>query len=92
MYVSGEQSSAAGSHGEGPTPEGVLLTVCIYIYIYRIYIYIYISASTYIFSFFYSIYIYIFILKKEINCLHFSICACHPCAGAMLIFSVSFQF
>ena len=22
---------------------------------------------------------------------HFSICACHPCAGAMLIFSVSFQ-
>ena len=26
------------------------------------------------------------------NCLHFSICACHPCAGAMLIFSVSFQF
>ena len=22
----------------------------------------------------------------------FSICACHPCAGAMLIFSVSFQF
>ena len=26
------------------------------------------------------------------NCLHFSICACHPCAGAMLIFSASFQF
>ena len=26
------------------------------------------------------------------NCLHFSICACHPCAGAMLMFSVSFQF
>ena len=25
-------------------------------------------------------------------CLHFSMCACHPCAGAMLIFSVSFQF
>ena len=23
--------------------------------------------------------------------LHFSICVCHPCAGAMLIFSVSFQ-
>ena len=22
---------------------------------------------------------------------HFSSCACHPCAGAMLIFSVSFQ-
>lgn len=23
---------------------------------------------------------------------HFSICACHPCAGAMLIFSILFQF
>jgi hypothetical protein len=30
--------------------------------------------------------------NKIKNCLHFSICACHPCAGAMLIFSVSFQF
>lgn len=28
--------------------------------------------------------------KKNLD--HFSICACHPCAGAMLIFSVSFQF
>ena len=27
-----------------------------------------------------------------INLVHFSICACHPCAWAMLIFSVSFQF
>ena len=26
------------------------------------------------------------------RCLHFSICARHPCAGAMLVFSVSFQF
>ena len=26
------------------------------------------------------------------KCDTFSICACHPCAGAMLIFSVSFQF
>ena len=26
------------------------------------------------------------------NCVHFSICACHPCAGAVLIFSGSFQF
>jgi hypothetical protein len=26
------------------------------------------------------------------NLVRFSICACHPCAGAMLIFSVSFQF
>ena len=31
-------------------------------------------------------------LKYNMLCLHFSICACHPCAGAMLIFSVSFQF
>ena len=31
--------------------------------------------------------------KKELkNLVHLSICACHPCAGAMLIFSVSFQF
>ena len=29
-------------------------------------------------------------LTKNLD--HFSICACHPCAGAMLIFSVSFQF
>jgi len=27
-----------------------------------------------------------------INPCHFSICACHPCAGAMKIFSVSFHF
>ena len=26
------------------------------------------------------------------KCLHFSICACHPCAGAMLILSASFKF
>ena len=26
------------------------------------------------------------------NLIHFPICACHPCAGAMLIFPVSFQF
>ena len=26
------------------------------------------------------------------KCLHFSMFACHPCAGAMLIFSVSFRF
>ena len=24
-------------------------------------------------------------------CLHFSMCACHPCAGAMLMFHVSLQ-
>lgn len=30
------------------------------------------------------------LLQKNLD--HFSICACHPCAGAMLIFSVSFQF
>ena len=26
------------------------------------------------------------------DCLFFLICACHPCAGAMLIFSLSFKF
>ena len=31
-------------------------------------------------------------VQTQKKCLHFSICACHPCAGAMLIFSVSFQF
>jgi len=31
-------------------------------------------------------------LVWEKNLDHFSICAGHPCAGAMLIFSVSFQF
>ena len=30
--------------------------------------------------------------NNQKNLDHFSICACHPCAGAMLIFSVSFQF
>jgi hypothetical protein len=30
--------------------------------------------------------------ESQKNLDHFSICACHPCAGAMLIFSVSFQF
>ena len=34
------------------------------------------------------------VLNKKYTqiCLHFSICACHPCAGAMLIFFLSFQF
>ena len=37
--------------------------------------------------------LYINICTKTFKkCLHFSICACHPCAGAMLIFSVSIQF
>ena len=60
----------------------VHMCICIYIYIYiciHIYIYIYTHIHVYI-------YIYICI------CLHFSICACHPCAGAMLIFSASFNF
>ena len=30
--------------------------------------------------------------QQQKKCDTFSICACHPCAGAMLIFSVSFQF
>ena len=42
-------------------------------------------------------YLYIYIqpcLRMEIwkdNLFHFSICACQPCAGAMLIFFVSFH-
>ena len=40
----------------------------------------------------YTVYMYMYIYIYIYNCLHFSICACHPCAGAMLIFSVSFQF
>ncbi len=32
------------------------------------------------------------IKQQQKKCDTFSICACHPCAGAMLIFSVSFQF
>ena len=31
-------------------------------------------------------------VKSLKKCLHFSICACHPCAGAMLFFPVSFQY
>ena len=37
----------------------------------------------------------VFVKLNMINndkCLHFSTCACHPCAGAMLIFSASFLF
>ena len=35
--------------------------------------------------------IIIMVLCLHKYCLHFSMCACHPCTGAMLIFSVSFQ-
>jgi hypothetical protein len=31
-------------------------------------------------------------IRRSKKYIYFSICACHPCAGAMLIFSVSFQF
>ena len=46
--------------------------------------------------FFYSILPLIALLHRrerqgKKNCLHFSICACHPCAGAMLIFSAPDQ-
>ena len=37
------------------------------------------------------VYIYNIHILSNVNCLHFSICACRPCAGAMLIFSVPFQ-
>ena len=29
--------------------------------------------------------------RRYVLLLHFSICACHPCAGATVIFSASFQ-
>ena len=35
---------------------------------------------------------YLFMCFVTIRCLHFSICACHPCGGAMLVFSASFNF
>ena len=31
-------------------------------------------------------------LRREQTFVYTSRCACHPCAGALLIFSVSFQF
>ena len=69
-----------------------------------IYIYIYIHTHTHIHIHIY-IYIHIHIQvrsasvrdaatltdSKMVSSLNFSIFACHPCAGAMLIFSVSFQ-
>ena len=80
--------------------------ICIYIYIYIIiytstYIYIYIyhacldvrTARVYAYT---HARIHVRTVCTHAcmynNCLHFSMCACHPCAGAMLIFSVSFQF
>ena len=30
--------------------------------------------------------------QKVKGCVHFSICARHPCAGAMLVFPIPFQF
>ena len=56
--------------------------MCVYIYIY-IYIYIYLHIYIYI-------YIYVYMCMTS-HVLHFSICACHPCASAMLIFSASFR-
>ena len=54
--------------------------MCIYIYIYtHIYVYTYVCVDKYIY-----IYIYIHTVNK---CLHFSICARHPCTGAVLIFN-----
>ena len=34
----------------------------------------------------------LFCMYEILNCLHFSSCACHACAGAMLILYVSFQY
>ena len=38
------------------------------------------------------VFLFVIAVTKKIKSDTFSICACHPCAGAMLIFSVSFQF
>ena len=64
-----------------------------------IYIYIYTYVCTHIWIVNICIYIYIYNHHHNNNnnhcnnnsCLHFSICARHPCAGAILILSVSFQ-
>ena len=53
---------------------------CLYIYIY-----IYIIQITYFFFFSDQH------AASRCTCIYM-ICGCHPCAGAMLIFSVSFQF
>ena len=88
VFVLAARASAAGPHS--PPPRVRFLDPAM-VYIYMVYthtlythnyIYIYIYICIYI-------YIYIYI---HIYCLHFSICACHPCAGAMLIFPVPFQF
>ena len=56
--------------------------MCINIHIY-IYIYIHVAEVT-------ITQIDMIGIIKEV--IHFSICARHPCAGAMLRFSVSFQY
>ena len=70
----------------------------------HIHIYIYIYSFAYIYVYIYIIYTHTFYFAQmsllglmncnmnNTNCLHFSICACHPCAGPMLIFSESLQF
>ena len=42
-----------------------------------------------------SVWLFMYVLYFSYDnkyCLRFSICACHPCAGATLIFSESFRF
>ena len=56
----------------------LFLSLYVYIYIY-IYIYIYTNVETRISK------------NWPQLIVHFPMCACHPCAGAMLIFSESFQ-
>ena len=74
----------------------VCMCICIYIYIY-IYIHIHIII----------VIIMLLLLlhghrshcitllhmrsRRRNTCLHLALCACHPCAGAMLLVSVSFQ-
>ena len=66
----------------------IYVIICVHICMYT---YMYTQLINYIMtiSYYYSTYYY----TSGAFCLgaHFSICAYHPCAGAMLIFSVSFQ-
>ena len=72
----------------------IYIYVYIHTYIHKIYttcvLYIYIYIYTHIHMLIIYIYIYIY-MRVNKTCLHFSMCACHPCAGALLIFSASFQ-
>ena len=89
-FVRGETSKDRKSQSQrSRQPDShhiLLLLVVVLLYVY-IYIYMHIYIYIYIIIIIIIIYIYIYIYG-----LHFSICTRHPCAGAMLVFSVSFKF